>query len=79
MKYIIDIDALKNCMDFMESHGKINGDPLVYLSQVKDFIDAFPKTPTDYMIPPLMIKDDYECGTMQMIMERGKRQDPGDA
>lgn len=75
MKYIVDVDALKECMGFVDST-KINGDVYVSLENIKAFIDAFPKTQYDFTIPPLMVKDDHECGTMLLNMERSK-QDSG--
>ena len=43
MKYIIDLDALKNCLDLMNKPYSVNGEDLVYLDTVKEMIDAFPK------------------------------------
>lgn len=43
MKYIIDTDALKNVLDVMHKPYSINGKVCVYLDDVKDLIDAFPK------------------------------------
>lgn len=42
MKYIIDLDALKDCMDLLH-HIRLNGEPMVYIKNVKEFIDNFPK------------------------------------
>lgn len=41
-KYIVDIDALINCLDFL-SVGKLNGSSYTYLADVKAFIQGFPK------------------------------------
>lgn len=41
-KYIIDLDSLKECLDFL-SEGKINGHSYIYIQNVKAFIDRFPK------------------------------------
>ena len=41
-KYIIDIDALSECIDYL-SFGKLNGQDYTYLQNVKDFIQKFPK------------------------------------
>lgn len=57
MKYIIDIDALKECLNFT-AFSKINGQPAAYLDDVKHFIDSFPKEPLD--IPNLMVKGETE-------------------
>lgn len=42
MKYIVDLDALKDCLDFLEDH-KVNGQPVAYTQNVKLLIDRFPK------------------------------------
>ena len=42
MKYVVDLDGLKDCLSFIHSI-KVNGEPMVYLSDVKNFIDMFPK------------------------------------
>ena len=42
MKYIVDLDALKECLTLIESF-KVNGHQAVYLNNVKLFIDKFPK------------------------------------
>lgn len=41
-KYIIDVDALLECCDFL-SVGKINGDNYTYVQNVKALIERFPK------------------------------------
>ena len=43
MKYIIDLDALKNCLDLLNNPTIINGNPTVYLADVIEMIDRFPK------------------------------------
>lgn len=43
MKYIIDTDALKNVLNVMHKPYSINGKVCVYLDDVKDLIDEFPK------------------------------------
>lgn len=52
-KYIIDIDALKDCLDFT-AFSKVNGKPIAFVDDVTKLIDRFPKEPLD--IPNLMIK-----------------------
>lgn len=42
MKYIVDLDALKDCLTFMDSFS-VDGHKAVYLNNVKLFIDSFPK------------------------------------
>ena len=43
MKYIIDIDALKSCLALLPKPIKYNNGACVYLEEVFDMIDAFPK------------------------------------
>lgn len=43
MKYIIDIDALKDCLGLLKTPSSINGISCVYLKDVKEMIDKFPK------------------------------------
>lgn len=42
MKYIVDVDALKECLTLMDSFS-FNGNKAVYLCHVTRFIDSFPK------------------------------------
>ena len=41
-KYIVDMDALFECCDFL-SMGKLNGEPYTYINNVKALIQKFPK------------------------------------
>lgn len=41
-KYIVDMDALIECCDFL-SLGKLNDKPYTYVQNVKAFIERFPK------------------------------------
>lgn len=41
-KYIIDLDALVECCDFL-SEGKINGNDYAYVQNIKALIARFPK------------------------------------
>lgn len=42
-KYVVDLDSLISCLDFI-SEGKMNGKyDWAYLQNVKAFIEAFPK------------------------------------
>lgn len=41
-KYIVDIDAMMNCCDFL-SEGKLDGHDYTYVQNVKAFIQRFPK------------------------------------
>ena len=41
-KYIIDLDAFFDCLDFT-SLGKINGEDYTYVNNVKALVQRFPK------------------------------------
>lgn len=43
MKYIVDLDALKDCLELIHSPSSVNGSKCVRLEDVKDMIDKFPK------------------------------------
>jgi len=43
MKYVVDLEALKNCIDLLPTPVKANGEILVNRIDVKALIDAFPK------------------------------------
>ena len=43
MKYIIDLDALKDCLDLLRNPVVYAAGPCVYLDEVKEMIDRFPK------------------------------------
>lgn len=43
MKYIIDIDALKDCLDLIPVTSTMDGRTLIDLEIVKKMIDKFPK------------------------------------
>ena len=53
MKYIIDIDAFKDCLDLVEAI-KVNGHEYVAVHNVKLLIDRFPKEaydlPADFLV-----------------------------
>lgn len=42
MKYVVDIDALKGCLDLLDSF-RVNGNEAVFVHNVKLLIDRFPK------------------------------------
>ena len=46
MKYVIDIDALNDCLDCLEMI-KINGELYVSTKLAKEFIKRFPKDPLE--------------------------------
>ena len=48
-KYIVDIDALIECCDFL-SAGKLNGSDYTYVQNVKALIERFPKDKVDETI-----------------------------
>lgn len=43
MKCIVDIDALKACLELLPKAITVDGRPCVYLDSVCAMIDAFPK------------------------------------
>lgn len=45
-KYIVDMDAFVNCLDFL-SEGIVNGHSYAYLQNVKVFAERFPKIPIE--------------------------------
>lgn len=47
MKYIVDLDSFKACLDLIYKPAVIDGYALVRLEDVKDFIDTFPKETVD--------------------------------
>ena len=42
-KYIIDVDALKDCINLLPIPYRVNGVDMVCLSEVQAMIDKFPK------------------------------------
>lgn len=46
MKYIVDIDALKDCLE-LTPQCKVDGEPYVSLDIIKEMIDRFPKDNVD--------------------------------
>lgn len=43
MKYVIDIDALKNCLELLPNPMVVDDRKTVYLESVFDMINSFPK------------------------------------
>lgn len=43
MKYIVDLDAMKNCIALLPKPFTLDGEECVYLKAVFDMVDAFPK------------------------------------
>lgn len=54
-KYLVDIDALKDCMELLETV-RVNGNRCVALHNVQLLIDHFPKDPVDFDISKVMVK-----------------------
>ena len=54
MKYVIDIDALKDCLNFT-AFTKVNGKPTAFLDDVKMLIDKFPKDSLD--VPKIVTRE----------------------
>jgi len=47
LKYIIDLDAFKECLSVLYHPYRINGYDCVYVEDVREFIDKFPKEAVD--------------------------------
>lgn len=43
MKYIVDLDALNECLNFLQRPFCLNGKDGAYLNDVKGLINSFPK------------------------------------
>lgn len=43
MKYIVDLDSLKDCLGLLKTPTSVNGIDCVYLKDVNEMIDKFPK------------------------------------
>lgn len=46
MKYVVDVDSLINCLDYLDAI-KVNGAVFNQTELVKEFIKTFPKTPVE--------------------------------
>ena len=47
MKYVIDLDSLKDCLEFLRV-GVMNGQTVAPIADVKRLIDKFPKDKLDH-------------------------------
>lgn len=54
-KYIVDIDALKDCIELLETV-RVNGNRCVTIYNVHLLIDHFPKDPIDFDMSEAMCK-----------------------
>lgn len=61
MKYVIDADALKSCLELLEVPARVCGCDLVRIDDVKELIDRFPKGSFD--VGPITRSIDCEEGT----------------
>ena len=43
MKYIVDLEALNSCLELLANPTIVSGERTVYLKDVKEMIDKFPK------------------------------------
>lgn len=43
MRYLVDLEALNGCLELLASPTTIDGERTVYLKDVKEMIDKFPK------------------------------------
>lgn len=64
-KYIVDIDSLIECCDFL-SEGKLNGNDYAYVQNVKAFIQRFPK---DEYIENVKVYREFSNDTIRDILE----------
>ena len=64
-KYIVDIDSLIECCDFL-SEGKLNGNDYAYVQNVKEFIQRFPK---DEYIENVKVYREFSNDTIRDIRE----------
>lgn len=56
--YIVDMQALYECLQFLPQM-RVNGDNMVSLNDVLNFLDHFPKTPTVLKI--VLDEDSFEA------------------
>ena len=64
-KYIVDIDSLIECCDFL-SMGKINGSDYTYVQNVKALIQRFPK---DEYVENVKVYREFSNDTNRDILE----------
>lgn len=60
-KYIVDMKALYECLQFLPQM-RVNGDNMVSLNDVLNFLDHFPKTPTNVVLNIILDEDPFEMG-----------------
>jgi hypothetical protein len=61
MKYVIDIDALIDCLDCVRSI-RTNGDDYISIPTLKAFIDSFPKDKLEYTQIKYSTTKQESCG-----------------
>ena len=59
--YIVDMKALYECLQFLPQM-RVNGDDMVSLNDVLNFLDHFPKTPTNVVLNIVLDEDPFEAG-----------------
>lgn len=57
--YIIDYKAMYECLQFLPRI-RVNGDDMVSLNDVLNFLDHFPKTPTNVVLNIVLDEDPFE-------------------
>ena len=57
--YIVDMKALYECLQFLHQI-KVNGDYMVSLNDVLNFLEHFPKTPTNVVLNIALDEDIFE-------------------
>jgi hypothetical protein len=58
--YIVDMKALYECLQFLPQM-RVNGDNMVSLNDVLNFLDHFPKTPTNVVLNIVLDEDPFEA------------------
>ena len=58
-RYIVDLKALYECLQFLPQL-RVNGDDMVSLNDVLNFLDHFPKTPTNVILNIVLDEDPFE-------------------
>lgn len=62
-RYIVDMEALYECLQLLPQM-RINDDDMVSLNDVLNFLDHFPKTPTNVVLNIVLDEDPFETGDL---------------
>lgn len=58
-KYIVDMQALYDCLQFLP-RVRVDGIDMVSIEDVLNFLDHFPKTPTNVVLNVVLDEDPFE-------------------